>query len=352
MIHLPLKNRCTPIGVDLGTRSVKLVQFNADGSQLIDAARWDLPPCGADTPAQNTAVTQALQQARSNRKFRGRDAVICLGRGELFLQNIRVPKASGAELERLVQQDAAGRVPHALAETEIRYIEAADVRQGDALLREVILFACHRPVLQTLLSTVEAAGLNPVAVDVESNAIVRMYRHQFRRDDDRRQRGMLVHIGFSGTAVVIAQGDDILFVKYIPIGGREMDAAVAAHLEMDLAEATALRRNNGDRRVDQQDPEVAASIGQAIRPVVEKLISELSLCIRYHSVTFRGQPLARLVLGGGEANESLREVFGRRLDLTCQLCDPLRNFANGTRTPRQGQWDVAAGLALRDVEAK
>jgi len=353
MIRWPLKNRATPIGVDLGASSVKLVQLSADRRQLVEAVRWDLPPedASAQGPAPPESFIEALRQARRNRNFRGRDAVVCLGRNELFLQNLRVPKVTGQELDRLVEQEAAGRVPFALTDTEIRYLEAADIRHGESTLREVILCACHRPELERMLEIIEGADLNPVAVDIESNAIVRSYARQFRRDEDRHVRSMLVHVGYSGTGVVIAEGDQTLFVKYIGVGGRDLDEAVAKHLQMSFVEASALRRHNGDRRADQQDPEVAQSIGDATRPIVEKLIHEISLCIRYHSVTFRGKPLMRMVLGGGEANDTLREVLSRRLDLKCEIFDPLRNLGNLPRTLRQGQWDIATGLALREVDS-
>ena len=39
MISLLTKQRYGPIGVDIGSRSVKLVQFSADHSRLLDAAR-------------------------------------------------------------------------------------------------------------------------------------------------------------------------------------------------------------------------------------------------------------------------------------------------------------------------
>jgi type IV pilus assembly protein PilM len=354
MISLPFHRRYSPIGVDLGSRSVKLVQFTADYKQLVDAVCWDVPrEVSTHTPeASAAALTLALRQAREKRKFMGSDAVLCLGRSELFLQNLRLPKATGVELERLVQQEAAGRIPFNVAEAEIRFLEASDVRQGDATLREVIVFACHRPVLARVLKIVEDAGLNPIAVDVQSNALVRAYTQQFRRDEDRQQRAMLVHIGYSCTAVVIVQGDETLLMKYLPIGGRDFDDAVAAHLHMEPHEAAALRRHNGDRRADQQDPEVAQSVAEAARAQLDKLIAELSLCIRYHSVTFRGQPLARLVLGGGEASEPLRETLAKRLDIKCELCDPLRPFASQARSLRQSQWDVAAGLAWTEAGGK
>jgi type IV pilus assembly protein PilM len=118
---------------------------------------------------------------------------------------------------------------------------------------------------------------------------------------------------------------------------------------MELPEAVALRRHSGDRRADMQDPEIARSLGQATRPILERLAAELAMCVRYHSVTFRGQQIARLVLGGGEATAQLLETLGRHLELPCELSDPFRSFPTVPNLGRKGQWDVAAGLAMRDL---
>jgi len=83
--------------------------------------------------------------------------------------------------------------------------------------------------------------------------------------------------------------------------------------------------------------------------VVERLAGELSMCVRYHSVTFRGQPLVRMVLGGGEATQQLLDSLGKHIDLKCELSDPFRTFTAIPNLGRKGQWDVAAGLAMRDL---
>lgn len=351
MVSWNLQKRFGPIGIDLGSRSVKLIQFTADQKRLVDAVRWELPTLAEDAPPleRSQQIASAINQAREGRKFRGRDAVICLGARELFVQNIRVAKGAGSELDRVVHQEAAGRLPFAIAEAEIRYLQAADVRQGDIAKREVILLACHRPVLESTLQMIVGAGLRPVAVDVEPSALLRCYVKQFRRDEDREQRAMFVHVGAANSVVVIARGAETMFVKYIDIGGRTMDEAVVRHLKMGASDAAALRRHNGDRRSDQQDPEITRSVAEAVRPVIEKLAQELSLCARYHSVTFRGQPLVRLVLGGGEASAAIVEALSARLDLKCELGDPLRSYESTIPPARRGQWDVAAGLALRDL---
>jgi type IV pilus assembly protein PilM len=342
--------RYGPIGLDLGSRSVKLVQFNADRTKLVAVARKDLPHGRKMTAEEYDALlVQAIRQAQDGQEFRGRDAVVCLGARELFVQNIRVPKLTGDALEKMVAQEVASRIPFAAAEAEIRFLEAEDVRQGDAVKREIVVLACHRPVLERALAVVEQAGLRPVAVDVEPVALVRCYARQFRREDDKQQRTVFVHVGATNTAVVIARGDDALFVKYIDVGGKHLDDAVASHLKMNATEAATLRRHNGDRRSDQQDSEVARSVAEAARPVIDRLAQELALCIRYYSVTFRGQPLSRMVLSGGEASPTLSDWLRPRLDLICELGEPLRTFEPQAVAGRKTQWDVAAGLALRQV---
>lgn len=349
MVGLSLRRRCGPIGVDIGSRSVKLLQLSADRSRIREAVRWDRPPAADDPEERDRSVVEVLRQASEGRDFRGHEAVLCLSADDLFVQNIRVAQAGGDRLHQIVHAEAANRLPFAADETDLHYLEADNVRQGDSLRREVILMACHRPVIQRIIGIAENAGLSPVAIDVEPVALLRCYSKQLRRDVDQQQRVMFVNVGASSTIVVIARGGDAMFVKNIDLGGRHLDEAVAGHLKMEFSESVALRRHNGDRRADQRDPEIARSVAESIRPVLDRLTNELAMCVRYYSVTFRGQPLSRVILGGGEAVETLAEWLTARLDVPCELGNPLRSYEKTELAGRVGQWDVAAGLALREV---
>jgi len=351
MVAWPNFRRAGPIGIDLGTRSVKLVQMSGDRTRVLESVRWDLPvEPAADFEELAKRWTQAVVDAREGRRFRGREAIVCLGSQSLQVQSLRVIPPPTGDLEPVVQREIAERSAYPVAECELRYLETGDVRQGDSMRREVIVLGCKRTLLERFVKVIDDAGLKPIAVDIEAQALLRCYNAQFRRDEDRRQRSIVVHVGYDSTAVVIAEGDQILFLKYIDLGGKHFDEAVGRHLNMDFAAAWALRRNNGDRRADQQDPEIARSLAESIRPVVDRLANEVSLCIRYHSVTFRGQPLTRLVLGGGEATQNLVERLAGRLDLKCELGDPFRAVQVEQVAGRRSQWDVAVGMALRNVE--
>ncbi len=293
-------------------------------------------------------MAEAIRHAREGRDFRGRDAVLCLGAGSLFVQNMRVAQASGDELTKIVHFEAAGRLPFGSEEAEIRYLEADDVKQGESVRREVILLASRRPSLDRLLGVAEQAGLRPTAIDVEPAAMLRCYARQLRREGDLQRRLMFVNVGASNTMAVIARGTDTMFIKYIDVGGRHFDEAVARHLKLSPGDAAALRRHNADRPAPDRDPEIARGIGDAVRPVLERLSQQLALCLRYYSVTFRGQPPEQVVLGGGEATETLAEWLSARLELPCEVGNPLRPFGESHAAGPAGQWDIAAGLALRE----
>ncbi len=342
--------RLSPIGVDIGQSSIKLVQLSKDRKTVLHAARWDLPGAqpGEDGAETAHAVRDALSKGLDSRRFSGRRAVVCLGAGQLFVQNLRVASTPEMDLDDAVRQGAQGKLPYSLEEAELRYVEAADVRHGDALRREIILLACHRDRLQAFLQPIVDVGLQPIAVDTEPTALLRSYAAQFRRADDQEACSMFVNIGARQTLVVIAQAEAPLFVKYLDVGGRLMAEAVARGLDMDLPAASMLRMHNGDRRRDQQDPEVIASIQRALRPVWDHLCNELSLCVRYYGVTFRRKPLARVLISGGEASPELVEGLEKRLNLPCQLGDPFRGLKENGQARRRSQWSIATGLALRE----
>jgi type IV pilus assembly protein PilM len=349
MVTWITRKRCGPIGVDIGSRSIKMMQFDAAQTRVWDAARLDLPAEPAlNQERHDERIVESLRRAMEGRRFRGREAVFSLGSNNLFVQNIRVAQATGDELTKIVHFEAAGRLPYSREEAEIRYIDADTIRQGDSIRREVILMACHKPMVERIVSVAERAGLQPVAIDPEPLAILRSYSRQLRRDEDQKRRFMFVNMGASNTLVVIACGMEAVFIKYLDLGGRHLDEAVSKHLKISPADAASLRSRNGERIAEQRDPEVARSITESIRPILDRLAHELSLCMRYYSVTFRSELLQQCLIGGGEADVDLAKWLGARLELPCELGNPLRIFEKFPSQERLTQWDVAAGLALRD----
>src|SRR5438094_296971 len=116
MIKLLTARGYGPIGVDIGSRSVKLLQFNADCTRVIDAARREVDQLTDQSQPAPKAAAQAIQAVRQEQNFKGRDAVFCLGARELFVQNIRIPKTPPEEMRKVLEQEATNRLSYPFAE--------------------------------------------------------------------------------------------------------------------------------------------------------------------------------------------------------------------------------------------
>ncbi len=103
-------------------------------------------------------------------------------------------------------------------------------------------------------------------------------------------------------------------------------------------------------------------IVDAVSSIAEELAKEISLCLRYYTVTFRGRRVEKAILAGGGANEGiLLDVFRRRLSVNIEIAQPLRGFDisndrtnlnfEGDRRSSLCEWAVAVGLSLKGMNA-
>jgi type IV pilus assembly protein PilM len=195
---------------------------------------------------------------------------------------------------------------------------------------------------------------------------------------------IIMDVGYQSTTIVFGRGDQIRFIKQIPLGTVHFDQALAAKLKIDPREAAQLRQrlnarsqrpspqkepagdtekmptdpmDSGISEMTQPAPSVHRMIFYVIRNVAQTLAREVSLCMRYYSVTFRGHPIDRLMLCGGGAYEKIfRDVLTTQTGLDVQLAEPLCSV-DGSGVPyaplpfNQGcEWAVALGLGLKGWE--
>lgn len=348
-----LNSRSPAIGLHLGPRFATLAQVSGSAQHLglTAFAQVLLPARGEATDEQyDELVASTLKLMVSDHGFRGHRVVSCVPADDLHLQSVRLPQLPPDELQKVVRWEAEERLPFPAANAELRYLLSGQIRQDATVKQEVVLMACQQTILQRHLRVLERANLEPVAIDVEPCAVLRAFRHG-RNDNERIA---YLHLGDNLTTVLIADGDSILFLKYVGSGGREMDQAVAKHLELELSEAMRLRAGVTKSATLDSQSDVHRSVIEAIRPQLESLASELELCFRYFMVTFRGQPASKLIVTGCESSPWLAEYLGHSLSCPVEVGNPFAALAQPPQSPgvieHPGRWSAALGLSLRSLE--
>ena len=357
--------RYGPIGLDLGTEGIRMLQLGRAGGRYAVAAagRWHYP-AGAEDPARRRelAVGAVGDMLRAG-GFHGRDVVSCISAAQLSINNVRLPQMPEEELASAVAWECQERFGFQVTPDRVHYINAGEVRHGSETRDEIILLAVTEQTVREHLELLEEMALRPLHIDAEPTALFRAYRRFLRRAQDESAVTVIVDVGLSTTKVVVARGTTIVLIKAIDVAGRRFNEVVAKELGLSYEEARHLRQ-----RVAQACPPGAEgaksypenqtqwSVFDAVRGEMEALAREVGLCLRYCSVTFRGLRADQVTLTGGEAcDPALLKVLGEALDCQCVVGEPLRGIDLGKAelgADRRGvltEWSVAAGLALREL---
>ena len=338
-----------PIGLDIGHSSLKMVQVavEEDRIRVLSAERvpLDLGP-GVEDREQDEAVVLAVRRALADGGFRGRRVISALPMDKLKITSLRLSEAEAMDADRILRKEATERFALDPASDAINYLHAGSVRQGEEVKNEYILFAADHETITGHIRILEEAGLTPVSIDAPPCAVFRTFERTMRRQEDKERTVIFIDVGYRHTTVVFGRSSEICFVKQIPVGTGQFNEEISSSLRISLADAELLRM-----RLLRDEPVDAATrrpVIDALNLTAEQLAGEISLCLRYYTVTFRGKRVERAVVAGGGAYEQvLRDVLRRHLSVEVEVAEPLRGFDLGKGNDGEcGSADLALAVGL------
>jgi type IV pilus assembly protein PilM len=366
------RSQVQPIGLDIGCDSIKMLQLETVGGSLpinrpaaqtlavVAAAREQIPQAALEKPELRLPLAcDLIHQMFRHGRFAGRRVVVALPREILHVKNLRMPLIPQHELTAAVQFEARNIFPFDTDQAHVQVLPAGEVRQGIDVRQEVIVLAARHEDVNNYLEQLHRCGVTVDSIDVEACALYRAQERFIRRREDEQDVHVLVDVGYRRSNVVIGRGREISFIKPIDIGSMQLHEAVSRKLGISGDEARALRRRlieaaPGAASTDliKKDP-VRQAVFDATRSTMEELGREIGLCLRYYSVTFRGQRPGKLRLFGGEAADPLLlGVLNASLGIPVEAGRPLYSVDTSrlTAADRMGfmsEWAMAFGLGLK-----
>ncbi len=352
-----------PIGLDIGHDSIKMMQLARDGKSLsvYAAAIAPLPAEARTHPHRHLPLAiNAIRQVLRQRQFQGRKVVVALPRKDLHIRNLRLPQGSADADSTNVQIEAQAILPIDVDQSQVQFLQAGEARDAGVIRDEIIVMAALNKDVAAFIDVLSCAGIELAALDSEPCALYRLVDRFIRRRDDEVDAHVVVDVGWERSQIVIGKGRQLSVIRAIEVGGRHFQEAVSQKLGITLEEAQTLRRRLMDpaantQPFDERDP-VRQAAADACRSAMQELAREISLCLRYHAVTFRGRQPARVRLVGGEAADpQLRSVLNKLLPIPCRAAQPLQSVDTSSmgaadRNVSMSQWGMAFGLALRCTE--
>lgn len=360
-----LGRKTSPIGLDIGSNCIKMLQLEPTKSGLFAVASgyYHFPAnLDQDDPQRRDLAVQAVRKLLKEKHFRGRKVISAMPDRDVIIRTVRLAQLSGERLAETIRYEAAEKFPFDIDSARLQCLPAGRIHQGSEVRNEVIVLAVQNESIDRHVELLSRMSLEPVGIDTGPTALFRCFERFLLRRDDENEVSLIIDIGAASTKLVIGHGAEVAFVKMINIGSGDIVEAVAERLSISAADASNLCRRTADHtgseqnEADESKDELAQEVFDAARPILSELCREVSLCLRYHGVMFRGYRPRFLRLTGGEANSPrTAEFFSNAVALPVEPADPFR-YTNTSQVDLLGNrrkpapiWAVSAGLALRGL---
>ncbi len=260
------------IGIDIGTQQIKIAELRPGKTGLtVSALALGPTPLGI---IQNNIITDpaamgaALKQLMRDSGVTIKRAIGCIsGQNAVVIRIIEVPRMTDAELKETMKWEVERHVPFAPSETVLDYQplipRTPEAASGPNM--EVLLAVAQQDALNNYLDVLFAAGLDPVAIDIEPLAIARaaldmaggqpVVRPQAPPgelvfDGILPETVAVVNIGASNTEIAIYQGDQLAFPRSLPLAGDSLTRAIAESMQYTLDQAERAKRDYGMVQLD------------------------------------------------------------------------------------------------------
>jgi type IV pilus assembly protein PilM len=393
LFFLPRRQPQPLLGLDISASSAKLVELslNRAGRHVLERCAIELMQPGwiVDGRVERfEAVVAALQRLLRKARAQTVNVALALPAAAVIERKITLPGSldGGLDPERLdarVHAEASQIIPFPLDDVYLDYTvlgpaappssPSANAKPGaaaaDGSRIEVLLVASRRERVQDLQGLAEAAGLEPVIVDVESYAA---QRASARLVAEMAEDGLppvspaspvsadlppAVAIFEFGTNVTTLQvlrhsgdGSDVIYERDLPFGGAALTQRIAERYGYSGNEAES-RKRSGDLPAD-YEPSVH-------QPYVEQVVQGMGQALDFFyastTVEIRHHRAQEVLLAGGAASlAGLPEAVTQQLDYACRLANPFEGMVagRGLQTSLDALKDApayltACGLALR-----
>lgn len=341
------------LGVDIGTVSLKAIELEQQGHNLVMSNYGLLEATGYLTRSNEALQTSSLKVVEKEvaeklqillreMKPRTRQAIGSVPLFLVFSTILEVPLLDYKETAKIVSFQAKQYLPVPVSEMILDWWRTGEFEnQRGQPFQRILIVAIPREVVEKYKRIFRLADLRLAALEVESVALNRVL------GTAAGAATAIVDIGAESTSVAISEKGELKYNGQFDYGGLSLTYAVARSLDIAVRRAEELKKRRGLAGAGGE-----YELSTSLIPFLDVIIQEVRRICDVFEKTY-GRKVEKLSLVGGGANlKGLDEYFSQQLNV--RPADPLV-FAkikyDSAREPIVRELNrelaVAAGLALK-----
>lgn len=339
------------IGLDIGSRHIKVVQLNevSDGYQLERIGIATLQPelIVDGSILDSLRVVEAIKELIANSDIRVKDTVLSVsGHSSVITKRITLPQMTDEELDESIKFEAEQYIPFDIEDVDVDFQILG--RRAEEGQMDVLVIAVKKDKINEYVTVVKDAGLKPVIVDVDVFALENVYETNYEIIPE--ENIALITIGASTINMNILKDGVSVFTRDSSIGGNVLTEALQKEFTISYDNAEKLKRGEAVEGISQED------VSSVLISTSEEIIAEISRSFDYFRSTTSNEDVNEVIFsGGGALIKDFAPLLSERLGVGVQLIEPFRNidipdkFDKGYLKKIESIVTIAVGLALRRV---
>lgn len=350
----------TFFGLDIGAKSLKLVELKKTGSGILLQAYGARPmPEGANKSESQSDLEEIANEIRKLMKeshVTTNKVVVGLPESVVFTRVVQVPVMSDQELKTAMRWEAEKFVPIPLKDVKYDYevINKPEVKGKKADDKKpnmgVFFVAVPNTTIEHYLRIMQLASLEPVGMETELIALVR----SLSTEGTASPATLIINLGGETTDLCIVSNNNIAFTRSISSGGKALTKAIAQELGFEMSQAEEYKKTYG-----LMEDQLEGKILEIIKPIFDVVVSEIERGILYYQTHHPMDNVKRVIICGGTAKlPGIVPYLAASLDLEVQIGNPWNNVKKGSPelTKKLDEdsaiYAVSVGLAMKDMMDK
>lgn len=250
------------LGVDIGTSLIKAVEVRSGraGAQVTGVAVMPTPPetFAGDVISNPSALGAALKRLLSDNGIGAKQVVSTASAQTSFVIKVLpdIPRMTDKELTEMMKYEVERQVPFPAAEviSDYRPLLRGD-EPPEATSMSVLLVAGRQNMIDAHVQTLMAAGLQPLAIDVEMLATARTILSNGAARPE--ETVAIVNIGAVKTDIALFDRGVLVLPRTVFVAGDNFSRAISDALDQPIEQAERLKKELGEVQAEH-----AANYGQ------------------------------------------------------------------------------------------
>ena len=348
------RSRQAVIGIDVSSSACKVLELSQQDGHL-RVERYAVEPLPQNSVVEHAIteveqVAQAVERAVKRSGTRCKYAAVAVAGAHVITKTIRMPaNLNDADLQTQIEMEADHYIPYPLDEVNMDYQVLGPAEDNPEEI-EVLMAACRKEIVDDYVAVIQAPGLSPAVVDIETYAMENAYAliAEHMPGGGMEKTVAVLDVGATTTNINVIHNNRSVYSRDHTFGGRQLTEEIQRRYGLSYEEAGLAKKQGGLPDNYQTD---------VLRPFMEAMCQEAMRALQFFYSSSPFNSVDQVLLAGGCAQiPGIDEMVAARLGVPAMVANPFASMSLASRIKPQMLANdapslmISCGLAMRSFD--